>query len=344
MTLLFVDSFDHYDTTEFQEKGYTTNAGTIKHKISIGEGRRGTNCLKSNVGLGEFSLVLQHAIEDSDTLVIGCALNINDFHGQIQIEINDAIGNSLLKLQSTPAGELQIISGGQTATTAASIYVPNTYSHYEIKYTKGSGSDGFAELRKNGIVLLTITNSTETAQASEFELLETFVLQSFSKLDDLYVLNGLGATNNDYLGDVRVDAHFASADGATIDFLGNTGADNYTHVDDKPFPDGDSTYTQAGTIDNLDLHEMDTASLGTIIYGVQPVVLNRKTDAGIITAELITQKPGGAGEKSSGTGTVSDDYAYHYYMLENDPDDTTTWTDAKINATEFGYKINNIVT
>ena len=89
---------------------------------------------------------------------------------------------------------------------------------------------------------------------------------------------------------------------------------------------------------------MGAATLSTTIYAVQPVVYAKQTDAGTVTVELITQKPGGAGEKSSGTSTASTSYQFEHHILENDPDDTTTWTDTKVNATEFGYKINNIVT
>lgn len=57
MTVLYVDSFDHYATSELQEKDYSTNAGPIEHTI-VGTGRRGTSCLSSQVAPGKFGLVM----------------------------------------------------------------------------------------------------------------------------------------------------------------------------------------------------------------------------------------------------------------------------------------------
>ncbi len=344
MTLLFVDSFDHYASAEMNQKGYTTNAGPIEHTIVPAGGRRGTQCLSSEVGISKQGLVLQKAILDSDTVVIGCAINIIDFHGQTQIELNDAVGNSLLLFETTAAGEIQLVSGGQTRTTSAAIYTPGTYSHYEIKYTKGTGSNGFAEIRKAGVPLLTITNSTETAQGSEFEMLETFVLQGYSLIDDLYVLNGLGSVNNDYLGDVRVDVHYADADGADTDFIPFTAGTNFAMVDET-LTDGDTSFVDAGTINARDVMGMDSASLATQIHGVQQVVNNRKTDAGTVTVDIISEKPAGSGEKvNANAQNVTDNYQMTTAILEDDQDDNVIWTDARINATEFGYKIDNITT
>jgi hypothetical protein len=345
MTLLYVDSFDHYDTSELQEKDWSTNAGSIVHKITQGEGRRGGACLKSNVGIGQFSLVAIHTIEpDSAMVVLGAAINIETYKGQKQVEFRDAVGASVALFETTPAGEITITAGTKTATTAAAIYTPNTYAYYELKYIKGTGADGFLELRKNTVVLLTITDHEETTDVSSFELIETFVLQDFSRLDDLYVLNGLGSKNNDYLGDVRVDAHFAASDGSVQNFNPNTGAASWTHVDDNPFPDADTTFNQAGSISDRDLHFMDASTLNTTIHGVQPVVLNRKTDAGSVHVQLISEKSGGSGEQITNLEFTSDDYEFHYNILENDPDDDVTWTDSRIDATEFGYKIFNIIT
>ena len=162
-------------------------------------------------------------------------------------------------------------------------------------------------------------------------------------MDDLYVLDGTGAINNNYLGDVRVDAEFTDADGATNLFVPNTGAASFTHVDD-PLPDGDTTFVEAGNIADRDLYSVDTASLGTVIHGIQQNVLARKTDAGTVTVDVISEKPSGTGEKVRNTETASDNYKYHLSISELDPDDNTSWNDAKVNATEFGFKINNIVT
>jgi hypothetical protein len=341
MTLLFVDSFDHYLETEYTDKGYT-KFFSDNWTVGIGVGRRSGNCMLPNTGVGAVTgSYLSQSFTDSDGVVVGFAWS-SEFAGDNILILLDNLGNTLASFTQTAAGEFKITSGGVTQTSATAAYTPNTYSYYECKYVKGTGANGFFEVKKDAVILLTISTSTETAQASAARFLDASVGVA-TKLDDLYILNTLGGTNNDYLGDVRVDAHFADADGGTISFIPNTGAASWTHVDEIA-PDDDTTFVEAGNINDVDLYSVDAASLGTVIYGVQQDVLARKTDAGTVTVDVISEKPAGSGVKENGTTTADDDYKYHLAILETDPDDSTTWNDTKINATEFGFKIDNIVT
>lgn len=340
MTLLFIDSFDHYSTGESNEKGYSIPFSSPT--ITISNGRRTTASMRSDYFVN--GSTVKQSFTASDGVVVGCALNFNVFSNRLALEIEDSGGNSLALFEKTSAGEFRITSGGQVALSGVAAFTPATYSYYELKYLKGTGANATCELRKDGIAILTITTSTETAQGSACEMLEGWQSGAdHADMDDLYILNTLGSTNNDYLGDVRVDAHYTDADGAAVEFVPNTGAASFTHVDD-PLTDGDTTFVEAGNIANRDLYSVDAASLGTTVYGVQQNVSARKTDAGIVDVEVITEKPGGGGEQSSAIETASDNYKFHLAILESDPDDAVTWDDTRINATEWGFKINNITT
>jgi len=342
MTLLFIDSFDHYDTAEIPDKGYSEFLGT-NHSIAIAGGRRGGNCLTSDGGANDY---LIKNFDDSDTIVAGFAYQWDAFPSNLlthAIEFIASDGTVLGTFDTTNAGALQITSGGQTETTVTGFYTPTQYNHYQVKYTKGTGADGFFELKKDNVIVLTITTSTATKQCGAVRLLETPAI-SDATLDDLYILNGLGTNNNDYLGDVRVDAHYSSADGASSDFVPFIPGDNF-EMTDETLVDGDTTFLEAGTVASTELHEVDTASLGTAIHGCQQVIYNRKTDAGTVTMDIISQKPAGSGKKVNENAlVVSDNYEFGLAILEDDPDDSTfPWTDARINATEFGFEIDNIV-
>lgn len=341
MALLFIDSFDHYDFKDLNAKDYSfTGDGASIGNIAFGEGRRSGAALKYFAPDSVFT----HDYNPADTLVMGFAMRPVIYRDHRLIRIIDSGSNVLVQFSMNTSGQLILISGGVTKTSGAAAFTPNTYSYYEIKYVKGTGANGFAELRKDGVILLTISTSTETTQATGFgSSVEDSGTVSTWFMDDLYILDGTGSVNNDYLGDVRVDAHFADADGAYDVFVPSSGAASWTHVDD-PLPDDDVTFVEAGTITAADVHSMTTASLGTVIHGVQQDVLARKTDAGIVTVDVIAEKPSGSGQKINATETASDDYQFHMSILEDDPDDSTTWTDAKINAQEWGYRINNIVT
>ncbi len=340
MTLLFIDSFDHYTTAEVEDKGYSRFfAG---HSIEASVGRRGGSCMDSS-GTA-LNGVLTKAIEpDSDGLVVGQALSISSYHDSFLFRIHDSGGTLVAWVEQTTAGELKLVSGGQTLTTAAAVFTPNSYNYYELKYLKGTGADSFAELRKDGVVLLTITTGDETAQASSFSPADSDGSFYGVLIDDLYCLNTEGTKNNDYLGDVRVDVHFTNADGSITNFNPNIASANFLLVDDV-LPDGDTTFVESGSVSDKDKYSVDDATLGTVIHGVQQVLHNRKTDAGTIDITLITETPAGTGEKTTNNTLASDDYIYHLGILEKDPDDNTNWTDAKVNAAEYGYVITSITT
>lgn len=338
MTLLYVDSFDHYSTDEIPDKGWSTSGVA---SIKIGVGRRGGNALGTTSTL--ITDAATQSFTDSDTIIVGCALKMGEFKDRELLIFKEAGGSEVARMEHTSAGEIKLVSGGVTEITAVAAYDPNAYSYYELKYTKGTGSDGIAELRKDTSVILSISTSNETAQCSSLTVLENEAFYD-PLLDDLYILNGLGSSNNDYLGDVRVDVQYTDADGQYTDFTASTGAASYTHVDDV-LTDNDATFTESGSIADKEVYSVDAATLGTVIHGVQQVVHNRKTDAGTVTVDLITDKPSGSGLKVNGAAlATSNDFTFLLAILETDPDDSTTWTDAKINAEEFGYRIEGIVT
>ena len=349
MTLLFIDSFDHYQKDEIVDKGYSGNdvahPSLYSHEIEIGTGRRGGNCLKARSPA--LSGGLAHNIDESSSVVLGVALNFEAFFNTVSYESAIALlddGAAIIaKVSTTASGELVLESGGVTSTTSTNAFIAGSYAYYELKYTKGTGADGFAELRKDGVVLLTITTSTATENISAFSLPHGSPSAPRDVLvDDLYILNSEGTDNNDYLGDVRVDCHYTIADASETSFVPYISGDNYLMVDDT-LTDSDSSFVDAGTIGARDLYDVTLSTTGTTIYGAQHVIHNRKTDAGTVTISAITEKTGGTGEQENGTHKASDDYTFTAVIMEKDPDDgVSDWTDSRLNTTEFGYKISNI--
>lgn len=336
MTLLFIDSFDHYDDNHYDEKGYFRFFSPNWQHV-VGGGRRGTNAMTGE-GNGVIGSYLEQEFDPTDTMVVGCAIQINSVPSQDKhlIHIADT-ADGKHEFNVTSAGELQIKSGGTTVNTVPSAYEPSSYNYYELKYTKGTGADAVLELRKDQVLVLTITNSSGTTQPNRARFLDAGNFFN-PRLDDLYILNGEGTMNNDYLGDIRVDCQFASANGAQNDFFPNTVGANWTMLDDA-IPDDDTTYVENGTILSRDLYKVDDATLGTDIYAIQQVIYSRKNDAGTITVDMLTEKGDGTGEQISVNVVPVDDWAFQLSLQETDPTTSNVWTDADINDTEWGYKI-----
>jgi len=354
MTLLYVDSFDHYDTIHIESKGWGRSFPAGSHEIALVSGRRATNCLSNDSSSNGTSIV--HNISSSSSAILGCAMNITGTFGSNRTLLafqNDS-GAVHCQLVTTGSDQLQLRIGSDPSsgtvldTTGASAFPLGAYSYYEFKLIPSDQvTGGLVEVKKDGLVILTST-AANTLQAdlsiASFQAAKGYNA-SVIFTDDLYCLNLEGSDNNDYLGDVRVDALFSDNDGATVNFVPNVSGGNHEMVDDTTIPDDDATFVEAGTITDRDLYSVDSASLGTEIHGVQQCVLSRKTDAGTVNIAVITEKPGGSGERTTIVdSTASETYNYNLGVLESDPDDSTVWTDGKINATEYGFRVDNIIT
>ena len=92
------------------------------------------------------------------------------------------------------------------------------------------------------------------------------------------MLDGSGpAPFNDFLGDVRVDARYPTAEGANSAWTPLSGTDNALMVDDPgpPYtpgggPDDDTTYNSTLTVGAVDTHVIQDAPVtGAVFYGAQ---------------------------------------------------------------------------
>ena len=345
MALNFIDGFDHYATSSIGDKGYSTFGGfTGGRSIDPTGGRRGGGAMKWNSSPGAQEILTLPTEITDNTIVAGFAVKLSAYTSARLFVIGETSGK-LVQLDFTSGGALTMKNSiTSTSVATANSFVPvNTYFYLEVKVFRDN-TVGTLELKKDGVSILTITgeDTTRGANVSVVEFGQQY--SGFTlRVDDLYVLDGSTANNNDYLGDVRIDTHYASADGATSDFTPFSATTNTAQVDESP-NDNDTTFVEAGTITDKDTYTMDTASLGSQIYGVQAVTSHKKTDAGTVTMDVIMEKPSGSGVTVISTDTSNDDYKFTVGITDEDPDDDTTWTDAKVNAQEFGFKINNITT
>lgn len=340
----------HYATGNVVEKGY----GSIAFpSIQPTESRRGGPAMKMDAITGGDHFI--RAITDSpntEGAVVGAAIRISNAFsgGSVFFGIAGDDGNYVIQVSLNTDGSFSIGYGGimtvaTTGTTLATSdpgdFTPNVYKYFELKYIPHISS-GLVELRINEQVILTFTGDTITgyetgrgvAAASNTTFINVY-------LHDLYALSTeSGTDNNDYLGDIRVDCFFANTDGAENTFTPSVGTNNAAMVDDLA-PDADATYVQAGNVGDVELYNVDTLSLGTLIYGVQQVSSTRKTDAGQVEMSFSTKTTSGS-RKEISDETIGDNFSFVISMMDNDPESGNDWTDAIVNDTQFGFRIKTV--
>jgi hypothetical protein len=344
MALIRIDSFDHFDTTSGLEQKNWAHSG-VDIAVAVTEGRRGGGCLNGAGGVGNFyTLSLDNEVTDP-LFVIGTATRLTSSTQADNVyRLRGPANESIARLYVTASGAvgLENYVTTTTAVSADGVVDLNTYAYIEMVYFKDN-TTGYIQGWKDGVKVVEITAEDTDNSVNVANIFMDKVAGGRQYQDDLYCLDGTGTTNNARLGDVRVDVHYPDADGTTTDFIPFVAGSNFEMVDEQ-YVDDDTTFIEAGTINAQEYHTVPDPTLGTVIYGVQHVVSHRKTDAGTVTLNLKSNKPAGSGVKIHTQDTSGDNYAMTTAIFDTDPDDSATWSDSRIGATEWGFSIVDITT
>ena len=340
MTLRFIDGFDHYATADLVAglKWSTTGAATIETTA----GRRGTSCAKYN-GNSKYS---SKTLDNQDVWIIGFAYQMVTPPGTgrilefidgttVQCSLNIDATNHLVAMRGTST----------TLATSTNTLVEDTWNYIEVKVTL-SNSVGTFEVRVNGSNSGWINASSldTCATANEYAAIirigaiagGTAASQLF---DDVYILDDNGSANNDFLGDVRVDAYPVDDNGALSQFVGNDSdsTDNYLLVDDAT-PDGDTTYVQSATVDNVDTYgHADMSHTPASIFGIQLVMDAKKDDSGDRSIAGVVRQ--GSTNYAGTAQVLSTSYIAYLDIRETDPATSVAWTKDGFNSCEIGHKV-----
>jgi len=262
---------------------------------------------------------------------------------------NDA--SNLVTLSLTSVGRLAVVRGdynsGALLGTSIDNLLINVYYYIEVKIVSHSTA-GSVVVRVNGVEWLNLTdqNTTSTSVNSIGWFYNPSGFQAFTvDIDDIYVLDTSG-TNNNFLGDTRVQYLAPSGAGIRTNFtpLSST---NWSNVDDATPNDND--YNSSSVVGATDLFAMPDIGNG-LVHGVQTVLRYKKDDAGFRTVQPVLYRAdvddGGLPPPSTtprwyrGTKVpVYDTFAGSTQVLDTSPLSGLSWTKDEINALQFGYAV-----
>jgi hypothetical protein len=348
MSLLFVDGFDHYATADITRK-WTSTGVSFSGNAGIGSSvvRYGAGAFFSNTSTTATDRKLVKTLAASATWVVGFAFRTSGLPsaaGPI-VGLFD-VGTAQCDLRLNTDGTLSVTRNGTSLTSGTSVTAlsANTWYYIEWKVTiADSISASTCKVRINGVDAITVATGQDlknTANSSANQLyLGHYTVTSAGNIwyyDDLYVCNTSGSVNNDFLGDVRVETLYPSGAGNTTQFTPSAGS-NYQCVDDAD-PDDDTTYVESGTVGHVDTYAFDDLSASpTSVFGIQTVIMARKTDGGSRTATPVVRS--GGTDYDGTTFGLADTYTCDHQVWENDPDTAAAWTESGINAAEFGFEV-----
>jgi hypothetical protein len=315
MSLVYLDSCgDFYTTSDLSRRfDVVTGSPTVSN---VAGRREGGGIILSGTGDR-----LQKNIPALTTYVVGIAF----------------------KLDTLVATDILSFKEGSTITSAGLVF-SGIYSYLEAKILVDNAS-GTIDIDLNGTNELTMnTQDTANGGTPTIDNIEIEGSSGTLSIDDFYILNTVGAApQNERLGDTRVDAVLPQADGATNNFPTLepvTPTTSFDKVDDTA-PDDDASYVGSDGSGDRELFDMaDLPDPGGVsaIYSVQLNLLVRKDKTtarsvqGVVISDVTTDLGAVQATQSA--------YSYIREIWDEDPDTgPADWTDAGVNAAEFGMDI-----
>jgi hypothetical protein len=162
-------------------------------------------------------------------------------------------------------------------------------------------------------------------------------------IDDLYVCDASGGAADTFLGDVRVEALFPEAVGASAAWTPDAG-NNWDRVKDTldyivAEPDGDLSYVESDTAHAEDTHvHTNMGAAAATIFGIQHCLYAKKLDTGMRQLAGVVRQAG-VSYPSSNQPPSYDSYRYLLFPRSLHPGTGVAFTVSDINGDEYGYEL-----
>jgi hypothetical protein len=336
MSLVFVDSFDHYDTVDQK----WDNGGAI-FNTDPAFVRTGIQSLAP--GGGAFDTLPRKDFPHVDTMTCGVAFILSSFAGNdtVFFFFNQSGGGFQTGTCTVnPDGSLTLSVAHVTiGTTVAGLIVPNSYAYIEFQGTF-TVVNGSCILRVNGQVVFTFSGDMTGGVGQEgvdgFFLPGSNLLNFF--YDDLYLLNTTNsgiptAPNDTFLGAVQIYAILPDLDETPLDWTPLSGT-NVSNVNQEP-PPGDSAYVSSNTPGAIDqYHYTPTGPPGAYqIFGLQHSLSARLDAAG--SHSICSQ----VGTNSGFSQAVQGAYDFVVTPWDGNPETGNAWLVGDFTSTFLGPQI-----
>lgn len=347
MALLFVDSYDHYETVDLSKK-YST---IIESPSISNNGRCGSNSLLIDGDEG----VIKGVNPTSRTEAIwGFAVKFTvDAGGQGHFTTLMGGSNPVMVFRRTSTGGLEY---SINSAAAFSTYTPLTagdllrigqWYYIEFKVVVATSAAGSIAVRINSQDRTLSGFSSGVTTAFYADYWDGIKLWSplFGRpiyIDDFYISDTSGASPwNNFLGDVRVEYLQPTANGATQQWDNTGGAAAWNSVDDGSAPDEDTSYISTATVTEEATFVYEDAALpsGATVFGVQMSFLAKKDEPGDRVIKAIVREGGTNYEGGIDLFPSDDNYDYRHTIMQVNPADSAAWAITDINADEFGARL-----
>lgn len=349
MSLIFSESFEQNSSgaLSFDKWNLSTPGGAV-----TGSARTGTYAWRG-AATGKRRL---RASEEHATLIVGLALMLTGAPatGQQILSLwsdSGATNHVYVQTNASDATKLDVCRGDGTvlvSTATGALPHDSVYRYYELKATL-SDTVGAVTLRCDETIVASASgvDTKNGGTKTVFDSFSAIVLNTSMFADDLYLCNGAGSVNNDFLGAIKVEALQPNGNGAHSGMTNDVGnsTNNYSHVNDAlATAPVTTTYVEGDTTQDTYTFGDSLLPSGNAVAGVTVWAYAQKSDAGAralnMTARLSSTDSNVAStpaDTQSVSGLVNGVYHWQNAIYETKPGGGA-WTVADVNNAEFGYQ------
>lgn len=342
---------DGFDAEDFSLRWlYFPNGGSVTSTTSTAF-NTGSSILFGTGGYSQFSSALKKLVTPSAQIFVGFRYNYAiDKNGQAYIvNLMGDTGSTLhlrlmVNLTTYTLSLLRNTTVIATSTADSQPLNPGSWYYVEMSATIDSTA-GTAVVRVNGNTVISFSGNTRNGGTStDVDCIALGYSPGYGTagrsnsflVDDVYICNSLGSTNNTFLGDVQVQTLLPTGAGTSTQLTPIGSASNYANVNDVP--DSDSTYNSSSTAGQRDTYAMgDISGDPDIVFGVQQVTHAFKTTSG--TGNLkAAQLSGGVVSYGANNSLGTSNTAY-IDIFESNPATGVPYTTTDLNGLEAGGEV-----
>lgn len=343
MTLLHVDSFDHYTSLAQKYESVPGSGPTISASFA----RTGTAGFQ-NTSTGAVPIKLVGVAGEHATFIAGIALRRTTTlagTGTYLQFLSDTAATAHVTLTADASGKLNVRRGDRSGTLLGSepgntLGVLNAWHYVELKSTL-SDTVGIVQVRVDGnttpVINLSAQDTKNAGTKTVFDSVGFGSEPSFGNTnsDDFYICNAAGSVNNDFLGDIKIEALIPTADGATSGLTPSTGTSHFALVDE--IPPNTTDYVSSPTNAAKDTWGYANTTIAGTVKGVQVNTYAQKSDALAKSFRPVIRHSGtdyAGTDQALGTG-----FGYYRQLYETNPGTAAAWTTSDVDAAEFGAEV-----
>jgi hypothetical protein len=254
---------------------------------------------------------------------------------------DDAVAQISLRID--PVTRFLIVNSGVDELATGTIEITSDTSHYIEVKGFADATTGTVEVRVNGVTDISLTNQT-TVQSGNAQINKIGFDGLGSSLnyilDDIYILDGDGSVNNDFLGDMRVEMVVVNHEGDSSEWeavpsdpVATPNPDNWEEVKQV-----DPERVRTATLNAKDLYGLKRLKVATEnIAAVQISIVGRNENS---TTHIITPILKSGGTEYNQTPIEFTDNALRTYsqVLDVSPMTGVAWTSSEFDNLQVGFK------